>query len=1806
VLPAFTKKRTLRKDKTMTQAIGESSRPYRYDVFLSFRGEDTRNGFTSYLHAALDQRGIAAFMDEEELWKGEEIAPAILRAIGESRISIVVFSKNYVSSSWCLDELVRIVECRDTMGQMVWPVFYKVDPSDVRKQRRRYGRALIDHEERLKSNGGDSEKVKRWREALTEAANISGWHLTTIAKATYNAFSHKFDCCSFLSNVRETCEKSAEGGLLQLQETLFSQLMWDDDLKLGNVHRGLSMIKNRLCKKKVLIVVDDVNQLIQLETLVGGCDWFGCGSRIIITTRDEHLLVAHHVESIYKVLVLYGMLSHNIVDYTKGLPLAIKVLGSFLQGRSLLEWKSALDKLRRVFNGEIFSVLRISFDRLDEYEKDIFLDIACFFKGESISYVTEILESCDLYPDGGIAVLMDKSLITIECGKLEMHDMIQEMGREIVRQQSLKEPGERSRLWSYEDALHVPTEGTLSPCRTFTPLHLNCLLIYVLPGTNKVEAIMLKLAAPEEVCFSAQAFTNMKRLRLFLVAMYTIQSYESLKSINFSHCTLLSEIPGVSSLLNLESLDLQECTNLVEVHQSLGLLEKVVHLNFLNYCNLRCFPSSLNSRFLENLILRGCSKLSRFPDILVQTKCLKELLLFETAIEELPSSVANLIELKVLYLTDCTNLKNLPCSIYTLHHLERIFIDGCLQLSKFLKCLCESSDCTNISLSLALPSVINLNVQRCSLLELSFLKNLHCMSFLTILDLSSNKFQLREILALPPNITSLLAKGCELLETCVDLSHMLRYNQDESPWLRRIEFFGCHKLIQDQCSSNCNMLLSRPIFRGLLGETRIDIFHPRNKIPRWFKHQSTTRLIRFPILLEGKIYGCVDCFSSLESNHVWLLYVPRRIMWGLDAKLLNLCNQFTILFQASEGTLRSCGAHLIISLEVAQLNFARKFWRREREWRCSLRHQPVSVQQARPFPVRSLVRWKEMASWIPNRSGDPDEEEVSLSSFDEDDSTVLTEGATASTRMPWDDLDKNEVLLGSSFEDRAWTAAFMDDEELRKAVEMIMPANFGAAVGASGRPYRYDVFLSFRGVDTHSDFAGHLHAALDQRGTDTFVDDEELRKGEEITSAIHRAIGESRISIVLFSEDHLSSGWCLYELVRIVRESNVIHSIVKSIWTELNRDQLPVPENVDAMDSHVSHMHTLLDMESNEVCMVGICGYGGVGKTTIAKATYNAFSHKLSVAAFFSMLEKLGKNLQMAYFSFERHLFLGVVLYTKSLPLAIKVLGSFLRGKSSFQWKNTLDELKRIFNGEIFSVLRMSFDGLDDYERDIFLDIACFFKGESISHTREILESCDLHPDGGIDMGREIVQRESPRKPGKRSRLWFCNDVLHILTNGTGTNKVEAIMLKLAAPEVHFSAHAFTNMKRLRIFLARNVSHSGDLIYFPAELRWLKWPDYSPPSVPFNTNLGKLVGLDLSKSSIRILGKEFKLFRHLRCVTFSHCKLLSETLDVLSLPNLESLDLEGCTNLLIYLNFLNWSNLSCFPNSLKSISLENRVFRGCSKVSRFPDILVPVKRLRTLALYETAIEELLSSVANLIKLQELYIRDRVDLKNFLVASIHCSILCIFFIDGCSQLSKFLEPMWRSNDYTNLSLPLALPSIIYLNMQRCSLLEVSFLQNLHCLSLLTILDLSESKFVSLTTCIKILALPQNITSLLAKDCELLETCVDLSHMLRYNQDESPWLKQIDFLAGLVGETRVDIIHPGSKIPKWFVHQSMRGLLRFPVSLELYCDIAGLAFCAIVDFANMKEASISCEIQLFVNNQEIYGCVDCFSSLESDRI
>ena len=154
-----------------------SSSPYvlnlcKYDIFISFRGEDTRKNFTSHLYEALCQSQIETQIGEEGLKRGQEISPALLRAIEESKISIIIFSKDYGSSRWCLDELVHMVKCKTEKGQIVLPVFYDVDPSDIRKQRGTYGDAFAEHEKRF-----DLDKVKEWRDALTAAANLSGFPL---------------------------------------------------------------------------------------------------------------------------------------------------------------------------------------------------------------------------------------------------------------------------------------------------------------------------------------------------------------------------------------------------------------------------------------------------------------------------------------------------------------------------------------------------------------------------------------------------------------------------------------------------------------------------------------------------------------------------------------------------------------------------------------------------------------------------------------------------------------------------------------------------------------------------------------------------------------------------------------------------------------------------------------------------------------------------------------------------------------------------------------------------------------------------------------------------------------------------------------------------------------------------------------------------------------------------------------------------------------------------------------------------------------------------------------------------------------------------------------------------------------------------------------------------------------------------------------------------------------------------------------------------------------------------------------------
>ena len=306
---------------------------------------------------------------------------------------------------------------------------------------------------------------------------MGGMGKTMLASVVFHMVSQEFEGCFFLNDVKGDSEKD---GLVPLQQKLILQLL-NVSMSIRDVDEGVFVIKNRICHKRILLVLDDVNQLDQLEKLAWKRDWFGSGSIVIITTRDKHLLQRVEVDKIYEVDGLnddealhllslnafkkdhppndYLELSKDVVHYAKELPLAIKILGSSLFSRSVNHWKSILNRLKEFPECTILKKLKIGFDVLHETERKMFLYIACFFNHEGKNSVVAKLDYLGLHPGVGLDILVDKSLIKMNAKEVWMHDLLQEMGKNIVHDECPEDPGKRSRLWSFEDINNVLTKN---------------------------------------------------------------------------------------------------------------------------------------------------------------------------------------------------------------------------------------------------------------------------------------------------------------------------------------------------------------------------------------------------------------------------------------------------------------------------------------------------------------------------------------------------------------------------------------------------------------------------------------------------------------------------------------------------------------------------------------------------------------------------------------------------------------------------------------------------------------------------------------------------------------------------------------------------------------------------------------------------------------------------------------------------------------------------------------------------------------------------------------------------------------------------------------------------------------------------------------------------------------------------------------------------------------------------------------------------------------------------------------------------
>ncbi|OIT02262.1 PREDICTED: TMV resistance protein N-like [Nicotiana attenuata] len=763
---------------------------WKYDVFLSFRGEDTRKTFTSHLYEGLKNRGILTFQDGKRLEHGASISEELCKAIEESQVAVIIFSKNYASSRWCLDELVKIMECNtNQFGRqtLVIPIFYDVDPSAVRYQKESFAEAFDKHESRCKVDDVEGmRKLQRWRTALTAATNLKGYdirqgiesdcineivdqissklckislsylqdvvginiHLekvkslldleindvrivgiwgmggvgkTTITRAIFDTLSYQFGVACFLADVKEN-----KCGMHSLQNILLSELLREKDNYVNNKEDGNHLMARRLRFKKVLVVLDDIDHKDHLDYLAGDLGWFGNGSRIIATTRDKHLVGKNDL--IYEVTTIaddeaiqlfnqyafkkevpnehFEKLTLEVVSHAKGLPLALKVWGSFLHKRDITEWRSAIEQMKNNSNSEIVDKLKISYDGLEPIQQEIFLDIACFLRGVRKDEIMQILESCDFGADIGLRVLIEKSLVFIsEKDTIEMHDLLQDMGKYVVNTQ--KDPGERSRLWLAEDFEEVMINST---------------------GTKAIEAIWILYF--KKLCFNKEAMKNMKRLRILYICsvnrhdgsveylpnslrwfVWKHYPWESLpenfepkrlvhldlwssslrhlwtgrkhlkylRKLHLSVSTSLICTPDFTGMPNLEYLDLEKCSNLEEVHHSLGCSRKLIRLN-LNYCRrLKKFPC-VNVESLKYLYLHDCCSLEKFPEIVGRMKLELEIDMGYSGIREIPSYIQLQTHITKLNLSCLEDLVALPSCIGMLKSLVKLDVSDCPKL----------------------------------------------------------------------------------------------------------------------------------------------------------------------------------------------------------------------------------------------------------------------------------------------------------------------------------------------------------------------------------------------------------------------------------------------------------------------------------------------------------------------------------------------------------------------------------------------------------------------------------------------------------------------------------------------------------------------------------------------------------------------------------------------------------------------------------------------------------------------------------------------------------------------------------------------------------------------------------------------------------------------------------------------------------------------------------------------------------------------------------------------------------------------
>ncbi|KAL7619299.1 hypothetical protein Lser_V15G03931 [Lactuca serriola] len=875
-----------------------------YDVFLSFRGVDTRHSFTNHLYNALMHANITTFLDDEEIETGEDLKPELETAIKASRASVIVLSTNYATSTWCLDELVLILEQRKASKHIVFPIFYHVEPTHVRKQESSFGDAMTKHRQKMEAETNSSkrcqwaQKIERWNRALTEVADLKGMDAngrlevelideivkdifrrlrtssrfplpqligmdnsikfvsswlkdtsshktdiltilgiggigkTSLAKYVYTLHSHEFDTSSFIEDINRRCDEKYNG-MLDVQKKLYEDISKPTSVQVHDVSTYTSMIENAVARNKVFLVLDDIGSLDQLDALLGR-KGFHPGSKIIITTKDAWLTEScelfklkgkslthekHFLKGLFEIesqklfcfhafmcndpKAGYEEVSKKLVKYCEGHPMALKVLGRNLHNRDVTYWDGYIDRLKKENDSPINNVLRMSFDSLpSENDKELFKHIACIFVGMDRDVATTILEACDIETRTGITNLIDRCFLSIGWyNKLRMHQLVQEMGRFVVREESFHKPWERSRLWGH-DSFRVlkqkkGTENVLGltlDMKIIEKEKLHGSLELKTDALSKMDNLMLLQLNYVQINGIYKNFPE--ELRWLCMHGFPLKSIpsdlrmENLVVLDMSYSNIESFSICYNNPQRCESMQMQLMGSYSKGKSLLGSL-KILNLSFCE--QLRSLGGFDHFPKLEMLILKGCIGLLEVCESIEQ--CVKLVLVDLSScskLQKLRRIIGKLKKVETLLLNGCylgeSRIKSRDMDSLEMIKGNNIRINTITSLSTVLEVVPRSSKFFEISLP---RSLVTLSLVNTSLSTESFPFDFSCLTMLKHLYLDGNP-----IVSMPTCVRSLhrletlSMEHCKMLTSVEHAPHTLTYLSlySSNPSLQKVLF----------------------------------------------------------------------------------------------------------------------------------------------------------------------------------------------------------------------------------------------------------------------------------------------------------------------------------------------------------------------------------------------------------------------------------------------------------------------------------------------------------------------------------------------------------------------------------------------------------------------------------------------------------------------------------------------------------------------------------------------------------------------------------------------------------------------------------------------------------------------------------------------------------------------------------------------------------------------------------------------------------------------------------------------------------